>query len=364
MEAPPIKKAKTDNAIIDNIDDIINKIKTSSFNLLAILTTDIYDTIPTEKVYVGQVKDAKDLSKAVITLNEKLPLKYLQHLKRVRKKKQVLLCPTSYLNHNSSIQEFLEFNLPELKNIFEYFKEVEVPTSPPKLKRQHTEWNKLWSCNFHPNAYLEKLSSDKFFKQDELITHRTFMAIAFDVAKFHLQKINNIDVTEIFEIMNVSIVVDPLILSIVAISIDNREEHPLQHSAMLAIDNVAKTQDGGVWDADKKCGTDNRLNGIDKDLLVYLKERYKVNNGARKFRFKDVSVDEKGEDDGPYLCTGYYVYSIREPCIMCSMALVHARVKRLFFCYDNTQLGAVKSKARLQNVQSLNHRFEVFTGFL
>ncbi|XP_026753664.2 probable inactive tRNA-specific adenosine deaminase-like protein 3 [Galleria mellonella] len=359
MEEPPAKKAKAADPVSENIDNLIENIKNSPNNLHAILNLEIHDSIPTEKVYVGHIKNSKDLSITILTLNEIIPLKQLQHLKRVRKK-DVLLCPTSYLTNNSSIQEFLEANVPSLRHVFEYFKEIEVPALPPKLKRQHFEFNKVWSCNFHPNEYLEKMAVDNFFNEAELKNHRMYMAIAFDVAKFYLEKTNNVNLISSLNLTNVTVIVDPSISSIVDIAFDNRENHPLQHSTMLAIDNVAKTQNGGAWNVDNKNGIDNKLWGIDKELLDDLQQKHDVCIGARQVRGKNESCD----DGGPYLCTGYYVYTIREPCIMCSMALVHARAKRVFFCFENTSFGALKCKTQLQNVPFLNHRFEVFTGFL
>ena len=61
-----------------------------------------------------------------------------------------------------------------------------------------------------------------------------------------------------------------------------------------------------------------------------------------------------------YLLTGYDVYLTQEPCLMCSMALVHSRVSRVFFMEPLPQKGGLYSLCRLQNVRSLNHAFEVF----
>ncbi|XP_059058802.1 probable inactive tRNA-specific adenosine deaminase-like protein 3 [Achroia grisella] len=359
MEEPPLKKARAGKSVTDNIDDFIDNIVKSSKNLQPIINPELYDSIAKEKVYVGHIKDAKELSKTIQILNDKIPLKEFQHLKRVRNR-DVLLCPTIYVTQNSSIQEYLELNVPDLKQVFEYFKELEVPATAPKLRRQHIECNKVWSCNFHPNSYLEKIAGDKFFTAAEIKTHRMYMAVTFDVAKFYIQNYKMDDTINILDEINVTVVVNPIMNSIVDVAFDNRRNHPLQHSTMLAIDNVAKTQNGGAWNTDNTDAVNNKLCGIDKDLLVYLKQRYNVCFGERTFKSKD----EKSDVDGPYLCTGYFVYTIREPCVMCSMALVHARAKRVFFCFDNTSLGALKCKTQLQNVPFLNHRFEVFSGFL
>lgn len=42
------------------------------------------------------------------------------------------------------------------------------------------------------------------------------------------------------------------------------------------------------------------------------------------------------------------------------MALVHCRVKRVFFGRLNPRVGALISKWRLQDLEQLNHHYEVF----
>lgn len=45
---------------------------------------------------------------------------------------------------------------------------------------------------------------------------------------------------------------------------------------------------------------------------------------------------------------------------MCAMALVHARVGRVFFCKLNNKTGAFVSRWRLQDEKRINHHYEIF----
>ncbi|OQR87214.1 inactive tRNA-specific adenosine deaminase-like protein 3-like [Achlya hypogyna] len=61
-----------------------------------------------------------------------------------------------------------------------------------------------------------------------------------------------------------------------------------------------------------------------------------------------------------YLCTNYDVYMAVEPCVMCSMALVHSRVRRVIYVTKNPRSGALGSCHFLHTQRSLNHRYRVF----
>ena len=61
-----------------------------------------------------------------------------------------------------------------------------------------------------------------------------------------------------------------------------------------------------------------------------------------------------------YLCTGYDVYCFKEPCCMCSMALLHSRISRLFFIEENYNYGGIKTQAHIHENPKLNHRFHAY----
>jgi tRNA-specific adenosine deaminase 3 len=62
----------------------------------------------------------------------------------------------------------------------------------------------------------------------------------------------------------------------------------------------------------------------------------------------------------PYLCTGWDCFVVSEPCTMCAMALVHARVRRVVYARPDAAAGALESRGRLQAVRSLNHHYAVY----
>lgn len=65
-------------------------------------------------------------------------------------------------------------------------------------------------------------------------------------------------------------------------------------------------------------------------------------------------------ENGSYLCTGLDVYCYFEPCVMCSMAMVHSRVGRLFFVTSNQKYGGIMSQVQIHSCPVINHRFRAF----
>ncbi|KAF5395068.1 Cytidine and deoxycytidylate deaminase zinc-binding region [Paragonimus heterotremus] len=61
-----------------------------------------------------------------------------------------------------------------------------------------------------------------------------------------------------------------------------------------------------------------------------------------------------------YLCTGLDAYVSTEPCLMCAMALVHSRIRRVFCCTRLPRVGGFTNNLRIHADKKLNHRFLVF----
>lgn len=60
-----------------------------------------------------------------------------------------------------------------------------------------------------------------------------------------------------------------------------------------------------------------------------------------------------------YMLTGFDLYTHCEPCVMCSMALTHSRIRRVFFAEAHAQFGGVL-RVGVHRLKALNHRYEVY----
>jgi tRNA(Arg) A34 adenosine deaminase TadA len=71
-----------------------------------------------------------------------------------------------------------------------------------------------------------------------------------------------------------------------------------------------------------------------------------------------------GEKVGNYRLTGATLYVTLEPCAMCSMALVHARVGRVVYGATDPKTGAAGSVFDTLVSERHNHRIQVDGGLL
>lgn len=77
-------------------------------------------------------------------------------------------------------------------------------------------------------------------------------------------------------------------------------------------------------------------------------------------RKHEASASAFASSGRPYLCTGWDCYVLHEPCLMCAMALVHSRVRRVVYARPDAAAGALEGAQRLLALRSLNHHYEAF----
>ncbi|XP_006898049.1 PREDICTED: probable inactive tRNA-specific adenosine deaminase-like protein 3 [Elephantulus edwardii] len=148
-----------------------------------------------------------------------------------------------------------------------------------------------------------------------------------------------------------AVVVDPGSGRVLATGHDcSSATSPLLHATMVCVDLVAQGQGRGAHDltAHPACSFEPPASPLT----------------VRPGVVRKLDTEAEDDEDGlPYVCTGYDLYITREPCVMCAMALVHARIRRVFYGAPSPD-GALGTRFRLHARPDLNHRFLVFRGVL
>lgn len=321
-------KRKAENS--ENLDNKCIK-EELTWNLVPVLDDKYHCNLKEELVFVAEIIDRKETSRLVKDLCIAYPIPELIHLKRVSTKKveneckiEILLLPVKevnklkniQLNEQVPIETILDENINR-NGLSRHAVVCSVPKSAPLTRAQYEAAASLWATQFHEDKYISRILNDTLFTFKDKKRMENYMKRAIEAGINAKSPVG-------------ALVVNPTTDEIICIAIDLRKNHPLQHATMVAIDLVAKSQGGGAWNMN--------------DLNLYFKKDYSTS-------------------PVPYLCTGYELYVTREPCIMCAMALVHSRIKRVFYGCA-TSWGKLGSSLKLHTQNGLNHHYEVWKGVL
>ncbi|XP_068683198.1 probable inactive tRNA-specific adenosine deaminase-like protein 3 isoform X1 [Montipora foliosa] len=373
MLEPNIKKAR--------FEDPVGSRQLGKLIPRAVLADEYTRRFETVEMFAADIKDRSQTSELIRKLNDTFPLNKYGHLKRVRCVKaekdsviQIILCvKEGNLNSDVTLRELLEQKDIKTDTLGQPFV-VQVAKHQPLTREQFTQASTCWPVNFHEDKYISKVLKGELFSDTDVHFIEKYMRMAINAAKK----------SDSQEFAAGAIIVNPQTNHPIAVSHDLRcTGHPLQHAVMLCIDLVAHWQSSGAWQLNCQVisGTwtlkdscqgrkkqnlnlvdDDSFNGCnssDSRTLPHDEDSFSSNKACNL-----PSGTEKKCNSQPYLCTGYDLYVTREPCVMCAMALLHSRIRRVFYgCSDNV-MGALGSRYKIHTQTGLNHHFEVFCDIL
>ncbi|XP_049732160.1 probable inactive tRNA-specific adenosine deaminase-like protein 3 isoform X2 [Elephas maximus indicus] len=320
----------------------------SPWRVLPVLSEQQSGPVELVPAYAAPVLDPRQTSRLVREVSAALPLPAQPHLKRVRPNLdaslphalELLLCLAGDDSGTCTLSELLPpavdphgLGPPFL---------VPVPARPPLTRAQFEAARAHWPSTFHEDKQVTRALAGRLFSTQERARMQGHMERAVRAAQRAAARgLRAVG----------AVVVDPGSGHVLATGHDCcSAATPLLHATMVCIDLVAQGQGRGAHDLGPHPACSFALAAAPQAIRP---------GTVRKLD----CCDKDGEDGLPYVCTGYDLYVTREPCVMCAMALVHARIRRVFYGAPSPD-GALGTHFRLHARPDLNHRFQVFRGVL
>ena len=134
--------------------------------------------------------------------------------------------------------------------------------------------------------------------------------------------------------------------------------HPLSHAVMAALESASR-RDLALYNAPTTAQA--AAAALRGDCPPPPAKRRAAELQPLQARPPPAEEDQEAQEaPRPYLCTGWDCFVVAEPCLMCAMALVHSRVRRVVYSRRDERAGALGGRWRLQAVRSLNHHYAVY----
>lgn len=220
-------------------------------------------------------------------------------------------------------EEIIKFCNLQFKD-YELFNE-KLPVTTPFLQEDIDNCRKYWNIGIYPDKTRNMMYVHTKEEENEIIK----------ITKELLADYND---------CYCSLLYDPKAKKILQRSKTNKNQvNPINHTIMNLIkefsNNIANIDESNTEQEEALIECDNNDNTL-------------INKKITKAPFNEYLDYEQ-----QYYCQNLYVFTVKEPCFMCAMALVHSRIDRLYFINLNNFDGAITSKLKIIDYESLNHSY-------
>ncbi|KAJ2808808.1 tRNA-specific adenosine deaminase subunit tad3 [Coemansia guatemalensis] len=317
------------------------RIECGDYLIERIPITEEQQQLVTEDVYTARIEAART-SDILRFASKSLPkLNGIEHVKRVRRESTdpdnellVILCQCKMID-----REELDTLLRGTEWEESRISVNRVPRYPPYTRDQFEQWKALWPVAYRPPVKLKKLA----FSTDE----KAYIQMCLSEADELRRQNSNTDNRPVAVVIG-----NANTRNIVAESTDKTRKtgNPLRHAAMCCIAQVAESEVTRLALKEKSTLQKDNKGDLDgENVHLPLKRTHEECDSEKA---------ESSNDVANYLCEGLDVFSSKEPCVMCTMALVHSRIGRLFFI-DESESGGI-SHYSMHCLKALNHHFTAF----
>lgn len=277
--------------------------------------------------YVSVVSDPKRLSGTIAFLSSRFPLNSLSHCLRVRKSQTTPVIIELLIGLKSEVDAGSQENLETFKKAFELtVVERLVPRYSPLMRDQHKAWTEIWPITYRAHVPTTPVDPSSWISPEQVQVLASHMRRLFPLAA----KSGNACAILNSEFQEVAIG-------------ECTHSSPLTHCAMNAIDLVSKKQRESA-----------------PDIEIEHVKRTVTHSDPDSSSAAESSATKPVE----YLCTNAIALFVREPCIMCSMALLHSRIACVIYAVPNPERGGLGSRFPIHCESALNHHFYAYKGFL